>query len=174
MNLTIVCKAKVFSGGFGTLRILNSTLIEKLVIPEIQSNKEIMPAYPNWLIFEGYAFGEKNRTVKTAFLNSKENQSLNLSVFFIVNDIQAISKKLIFEINDAIVDIREIEVGTNLLIFHNIKIEQGFNLIQCYFSFQYCNCLIEIKDISFLGNSYTLLDFLPLNSYDWIYWRGMD
>ncbi len=174
MNLTITCKAKVFSEGTGTLRIINSTLIEKLAIPEIQSNKKIIPAYPNWLIFEGYALGEKNRTVKTAFLNSKENQSLNLSVFFVFNDIQAISKKLIFEINSEIVDIREFEVGANLLIFHNIKIEQGFNLIQCYFSFQYCNSLIEIKDISFIGNSYSLLDFLPPNSYDWIYWRGMD
>lgn len=81
MNLTITCKAKVFSGGSGTLRIINSTLIEKLAIPEIQNNKKIMPTYPNWLIFEGYAFGEKNRTVKTAFLIAKENQSLNLSVF---------------------------------------------------------------------------------------------
>lgn len=81
MSFTIVCKAKLFSGGSGTLRIINSTLIEKLAIPEIQSKKKIIPVYPNRLIFEGYAFGEKNRTVKTAFLNSKENQSLNLSIF---------------------------------------------------------------------------------------------
>ncbi len=172
MNITIVCKAKVFSGGSGTLRIINSTLIEKLAIPEIQSNPKIIPVYPNWLIFDGYAFGERNRTVKTAFLNTKENQSLNLSVFFVFNDIQTVSKKIILEINSEIVDIREIKVGTNLLIFQNLKIEQGFNLIQCYFSFQYCNSLIEIKDINFLGNSYSFLDFLPLNSYDWIYWRG--
>ena len=172
LNITITCEGKAYSGYSGFLRILSTSFIVPVEVHTLTKSKTNLVSIPDWLFFKGSIFSSVNESVKTVFYNTNENYKLNISLFFILNDISVYSKFLTLKLNGEIIRMEDFTTGNNLLNFHSIGLDVGLNVLECIFNIGNYFSFISISNILLSGYVYTLEDLLPIDIFKWVEWEG--
>lgn len=172
MNVTVICEGKSTLGQPGTLNILSNSFFEIIPIPDLYETEMNIPSVPNWFLFQGNVFSSKTRSIVTGVNHFNGDYKINMSISFFSDNFNAMEQIARIYINRNLSESTSFQDGMYQQFHYTSSLLEGLNIIEIEFVISNSQDLINLYNIQITGKAYCLLNELPPNTFDYVYWEN--